>query len=340
MKKPNLPYLDIIERKGVTYIYFRRGKVRHRLPDNPDTEEFSRAYWEIRSGKKTSSIKTTWGALVVSYYKSPEFNKLSDGTKANYRRHCEVIREKNGIKDVRRFRRKHAIAARDALQETWSKANERIAVLSILCKHAVDLEWIDRNPVVDISKLSGGSYEAWPDVKLLAFERYCLTNDLTTALTAFEVAIGTGQRIGDCAKMAWDDFDGEFMNVIQDKTKAKLRVYCPERLQQYLGSLPRKGRHIFAKNLTQPIGKRQIQKSVEDVRDAIGIMGGKDRLVPHGWRYTAAKLLAEAGCSDSEIQAVTGHKTLTMVQKYRAQADQETSSKRAQQRREKNKTVR
>lgn len=33
-------------------------------------------------------------------------------------------------------------------------------------------------------------------------------------------------------------------------------------------------------------------------------------------------------------QAVTGHKTLTMVQKYRAQANQRAASKRAQQRRD------
>ena len=72
------------------------------------------------------------------------------------------------------------------------------------------------------------------------------------------------------------------------------------------------------------------------MRVGIGVMHGPDRLVPHGWRYTAAKELAEAGCSDSEIQAVTGHKTLAMVQKYRSQADQKAASKRAQARRERN----
>ncbi len=81
-----------------------------------------------------------------------------------------------------------------------------------------------------------------------------------------------------------------------------------------------------------------MQKAVEDVREAIGAKGGENRLVIHGWRYTAARLLAEAGCSDSEIQSVTGHKTLAMVQKYRAQANQKDASKRAQLRREQNKT--
>lgn len=333
MRRPDLPYLEFKSVKGREYIYFRKGRFRRRMPVNPDSEEFMREYWAIRSGKRNTPAKTTWDVLIASYYASPSFNAKSKGTQANYRRHCEAIREKNGAKDVRQFRRKHALAVRDALQDSWSKANERIAVLSILCKHAVDLEWIERNPVVDIEKLKGGEYEAWPDAKLDAFERYCDRHGPTVAQTVFELGIGTGQRLGDCIKMRWEDFDGEYMSVVQDKTGTRIWVYCPARLQAYLSALPRRGKHILAKNLTQPLGKRTVQTAVEEVRKALGIMEGPNRLVPHGWRYTAARLLAEAGCSDAEIQSVTGHKTLAMVQKYRAQADQKKASKRAQERR-------
>lgn len=332
MKKPDLPYLDTMTVKGKTYFYFRKGKFRRRLPDNPDTEEFSREYWATRNGQRNAPAKTNWEALIVSYYQSPKFTKRSAGTRANYRRHCEAIREKNGNKDVRNFRRKHAIASRDALSHTWSKANERVAVLSILLKHAADLEWIERNPVVDIEKLKGGEYEAWPDTKLTAFVRYCDEHDETAARTAFELGIGTGQRIGDCCKMQWADFDGEYMRVVQEKTGAHVWIYCPARLRSYLDALPRAGRYIIAKNLIQHIGKRQVQKAIEVVRREIDAMD----YVPHGWRYTAAQQLAEAGCSDADIQSVTGHKTLAMVQKYRRQADQKRRSKRAQQEREQN----
>jgi len=89
------------------------------------------------------------------------------------------------------------------------------------------------------------------------------------------------------------------------------------------------------------IAKRAAQKAVEEVRRALGIMDGPERLVPHGWRYTAAVQLSDAGCSDDEVQAVTGHKTMEMVRKYRAKRDQRAASKRAQEkrnRRERNRT--
>lgn len=330
MKRPDLPFLDIIPAKGREYVYFRKGKTRIRLKAPMDTEEFTREYWAARNGNHRKPTKTTWGALITSYYASPQFKRLAKGTQANYRRHCTAIAEKNEFKDMRTFRRKHAIAARDALQETWSKANERVAVLSALCAHAVDLEWIDRNPVENIKKLKGGEYAPWPDVKLRAFERVAEG----TARTVYELAIGTGQRIGDCCAMRWDDFDGDFMRVVQEKTGADLWIACPSRLKAYLAGLPRQGDYILAKNLRQHIGKRQVQGAVEAVREAIGAKA----FVPHGWRYNATQELAEAGCSDAEIQAVTGHKSLEMVKKYRQHADQRKRSRQAQARREQNET--
>ncbi|WP_353402807.1 tyrosine-type recombinase/integrase, partial [Pseudophaeobacter arcticus] len=91
---------------------------------------------------------------------------------------------------------------------------------------------------------------------------------------------------------------------------------------------PRRGAYILAKNLTMPVGYDAIEKRFRKIRTAAGaICNG---LVMHGWRYTAAVELAEAGCSDAEIQSVTGHKTLAMVQKYRQRASQRSLSKQAQ----------
>lgn len=144
----------------------------------------------------------------------------------------------------------------------------------------MDLEWVERNPVTDIPKLTGSEYQAWRDEQLDLFERHCDAYGLTTARTVYKLCVGTGQRLGDYLKMSWNDFDGRYMAACQEKATTKLWVYCPKRLQAYFETPPRTGRHILARNMTQPLGKRAVQKAVEDVRAALGLMHGENRLVP------------------------------------------------------------
>jgi integrase len=56
--------------------------------------------------------------------------------------------------------------------------------------------------------------------------------------------------------------------------------------------------------------------------DAIGAAGLPDECVLHGLRKTAARKLADAGCSEKQIQAVTGHTTSRMVALYTRGANQ------------------
>ncbi len=317
--------------KGRTYYYFRRGETYQRLPNDPDSQEFDTEYWAIRSGVKKRAVKTTFDALIQSYYQTPEFKKKKPGTQREYRRTLELIREEKGKSDFTALRRKGVINARDKYADTWRKANSVVEMLSILSRHAIDLEWITFNPASGVKKLTGGEYEPWPAGKLRAFESYCRKHGLEWELTAFMLCTGTGQRIGDVIRMEWEHYDGEFIAVVQDKTDQRLWVACPRFLADYLDGLSRGGKFMMAKNLTQGIAKKTIQQRVLEVRRKEGVEA--EGYVIHGWRYNAAVALAEAGCSDSEIQAVTGHKTLEMVRKYRNQANQKSLSKKAQQRR-------
>lgn len=324
VKTVNRPYVASIKTGDRVYYYYRRGSARIRLPDNPDSPEFDQAYWACRAGRNETP-RTSFDALIASYRASPSFQKLKSSTRKEYERTLHLISEKNGPKDFRNLRRRDVIAARDKYADTWRKANAIVETLSILSRHAMDLEWITSNAASGVSKLKGGSYEPWPQWALDAFGRTATGS----VQIAFQLAIGTGQRVGDLCLMEWAHYDGEGINVIQEKTGERLWVACPGKLKTYLDALPRTGRYILAKNLTQHLTKSQIQKSVLAVRTEIGATG----FVIHGWRYTAAVQLAEAGCSDSEIQSVTGHRTLEMVQKYRKGANQKRLSRTAQARR-------
>ena len=48
----------------------------------------------------------------------------------------------------------------------------------------------------------------------------------------------------------------------------------------------------------------------------VGPVGLPENCTAHGLRKAAARRLAEAGCSASQIAAVTGHKSLREVERY------------------------
>ena len=56
--------------------------------------------------------------------------------------------------------------------------------------------------------------------------------------------------------------------------------------------------------------------------------GLKDRSA-HGLRKAAARRFAEAGCTTKQIAAITGHKTLSEVERYTASAEQERMAREA-----------
>lgn len=332
VRKTSKPNTVAVERKGKVYQYYRKNGEYTRLPHDPDSLEYDRAYWAIRSGRQSKrKVRTTYENLIRSYYKSSQYGRLADSTKAKYRSILEKIRIANGPKDFTKLSRRNVIEARDKHSETPRKATYYVQLLSILSNHAIDLEWITTNPAKGVEHFKANrEFEPWPQWAMDAFESHCIENNLTLALTAFYLGTGTGQRPGDLTRMEWTHFNEGYIHVLQEKTKTRLEVFCPARLGNHLRSLPMTGRFILAKNLTQPITYNALEKQVRKVRDAIGA----EKYTMHGWRYSAAVELAESGCSDSEIQSVTGHKTLAMVQKYRGKANQRKLSMQAQKKRE------
>lgn len=105
-------------------------------------------------------------------------------------------------------------------------------------------------------------------------------------------------------------------------------------MRDVLSATQKRGAYLFARNLTESVGYFAIAEETRKVRDTFE--GKADSYSLHGLRKTAAVQLAEAGCSDAEIQFVTGHKSLAMVQHYRKRAAQKRLSKTAQIRREQN----
>jgi len=345
VRKTRKPFVAEKTVRGRRRLYFRLswtedGKRRERylpLPGDEDSPEFDAEYWRIRSGRhaalQAAPPRTSFRALVESYRASARWKRLAPRTRASYQTVLDELIEKNADKDVRRVTRAQVRAIHEKHAATPRKADLMVQVLSVLLNHArVELEWIASNPASGI-RLFGAQrgFNPWPSALQQAFLRAAEAAGDAVVKTAFLLGTGTGQRPGDLVRMEWEHWDGDYIAVLQEKTKQRVWVWCPARLRAHLESTPRAGHFILAKNLTEPLGYFALEARFRKVRAALGARA--EGLTMHGWRYTAAVELAEAGATDAEIQAVTGHRTLAMVQKYRAQASKKRLSRAGQERR-------
>ncbi|WP_343502384.1 hypothetical protein [Alloyangia pacifica] len=121
------------------------------------------------------------------------------------------------------------------------------------------------------------------------------------------------------------------MEVLDEKADEMFPVFCPPRLRSFVGGIRKRGAHILAKNIREPVGYDAVEKSFRTWRNGLGEQAQKYTL--HGLRKLAIVEFAEAGASDAEIQAVTGQ-SAQMVAYYRARANRKKLSRTAQERRE------
>ncbi|WP_338045800.1 tyrosine-type recombinase/integrase [Parasedimentitalea marina] len=155
-----------------------------------------------------------------------------------------------------------------------------------------------------------------------------------TELLIFELALGTGQGASDLTRMEWAHIESDGVWVTQGKTKARLWIPFTSALKAAQETTKRTSlSHILNDEFGRKLNYDQIQKKVMAVRKATGLT----EFILHGLRYSAASELAEAGCTDQQIAAIIGHKSLSMIQKYSKGASQKRLAKQAQTLREQNK---
>jgi len=316
--------------KGKTYQYFRKDGVYVRLPDDPLSEEYDRAYWNLMRGKTLKASRLTFDKLIVSYKQSPKWERLAPRTKKDYSKVLDYLHETVGGQDPTKMRKLHVIDAQMANKHRARFANYIPHMLSILFKHPINLDWQRDNPAHGVEKLvTGEGHSPWPQWAIDIYREKATGIDLLI----FELAIGTGQRASDVLKMKWADISDNGIYVKQGKTKTDLWIPLTEQLARTLEQATRTGLdYIVADEHGRQLKYDQAQKINIKTRKALGL---QDYSL-HGLRYSAASELAEAGCTDQQIAAVTGHKSLSMVKKYSKGASQKRLAKQAMKLREQN----
>ena len=334
MRKERKPYVTQRKVGGWSRWYFRQtwlegDKRRERfipLPDDPDSLEFDRAYWSIRSGKHEGvkpPAKQTWRELVTAYRSSPKYLKKAPRTKASYDDTIEWILTTNADKPVASLTRQKLRDLHVKYAATPRKADALVQIVSILTNFArTQLDWKIENPAERLD-LYGKQreYEPWP---VWMVEK--LNGAPEVVRSAAELILGTGQRPSAAVAMRRDAFQGDWMMVTDEKADDTYEIYCPQPLRDYLASLPVRGTHVIPKNLTEPLDYNAVGKVFRTWRKGLGEKAKAYSL--HGLRKLAIVRLAEAGCTDAQIQAVTNQSPQTIAY-YRKRASRKKLSRAA-----------
>jgi integrase len=317
--------------KGHTYLSFRIGKgPRIRLPDNPASEEFRRAYAAAMAGETEMkpTIKKdapgTIGALITSFRQTGQFKALSETSKVGYTSRLETIRVEHGHRAVAGLTKDRINTfILDPLSDRPGAALDTIKKLRILIKHAIDKGWLKHDPSTGIKRPKGKEIKAWSDAWLTAYERRWPIG--TKQRTAYALMLNMGTARVDTHLLTWHQVDTD-ATYTRHKTGVPVVMEVAEELQRALEATPRKHVTVINTEYGKPY---TVDGFSRFMRDAISAAGLPLDCQPHGLRKTLGRLMADAECTAHEIMAALGHTTLAEAERYTREADRRRGGKRA-----------
>ncbi len=288
--------------------------VRHKLADG-SVREYHYPPWSRR--RATQIAPDSVSALVAAFKGSPDWATLAPATQATYGvylRHLDAC----GHLPVATVRRRDLLSLRDALAEAvgTGAASGFARTASRLFGWAVDRDWIEHSPAERVRALPGGHLKAWSEADLaLALGK--LPEPLRRVVV---LAVHTGQRRGDLVALGWNSYDGRTIRLRQQKTGVEMAIPASAELRVEMERW-RAGR-ASTRVLTNASGLPWKPNRLSQQMHYHLSRTGLHELGVHGLRKLAAARLAAAGCTVHQIAAITGHKTLGMVQLYTASVDQ------------------
>ena len=318
---------EVVDRYGKARLYFRRqGWPRVKLEGLPGSREFQESYSEaLKLGKveirpgASRIIPGSIADLLAKYYASAEFKALEEKTQKNYRLVLEKLRPMEHL-PVKLIKRKDILALRDK-----DNSIALIKRVKTLLTFAVERDFRDDNPA-DKVKPAGKRkpFRAWTDKDIARFlAHYADDSRQNLAIT---LLLYTGARRSDIVTFGWHNITGNILSFVPRKTShtqkdnpKRLLIPVHSVLMARIKNLPKEDPAFLMTEYGKPMSEAGFTNWFSESAAKAKLPANS---TPHGLRKAASRRLAEAGCSASQIAAITGHSTLKEVERYTASADQ------------------
>jgi len=306
----------------------------------PGSPAFMRAYNAAIDAPRLARTVGTLQSIIDGYKGSAAWAKLAERTKRDYLGHIAKIEAARFIEKGPLFAaypleaidnpqiRKRLLDWRDQMAlSSPRQADATLGVLRIILEWGRDRGMISHNHATRPKKVytADRSDKLWLPEHLTAF-RAAASPEMKLAL---ELALWTGQRQTDLLKLTWTAYKDGRLTFRQGKRKRKIDMPVYSTLKALLDSQPQPAITI----LTTADGKpwttdpRPIH-FMHKWREAT-LAAGLDGLHFHDIRGTTCTMLANAGCTPSEIASMLGWTVKTvneMMDRYQAMTAQQSNN--------------
>jgi integrase len=262
--------------------------------------------------------------VIARYYADNAFQDLAPATQVVYRGVLERFRDKFGDDPIRAFDAEKISRLMTAMRHkphAAARLRKLLAQLFVIARRAKVVPF-NFDPVRDTKppKAESVGYHRWSEDELEAFEKRHPLG--TKPRLAFALLLYAAQRSGDVRMMTHATIATGRIRLDQSKTNNAVDVPIVEPLQEALDAGPL-GQHTLVETRS---GEPFTPKGFYGMFKKACILAGIPHCSPHGLRKSAARRCREAGCTDDEGMAITGHKS---VREYRRYAGEDARGDRA-----------
>jgi integrase len=339
------------DRHGKRRVRFRKGGFSTYLTGTPWSEEFMRQYAAALDGVKAQAsnigagrtVAGTVNALIAAYLdplSSSPFKTGAAETQRTRRNILENFRTAYGHLPVYRADssgRRVMLLTREHVQRI---VNEKSAIpfaqrnflntLRAMFRWAATEGRVPDDPTLGVTrqKAKTTGYKTWTEAEI---ERFEVAHPIgTKGRLAFALILYTGLRRSDVVKIGRRHVHNGVLTIEQGKTEggeeAYLEIPLHPKLCEIIDATPTVGVKTF---LVTHFGKPYTAPGFGNWFRKLCDQAGCFDISAHGGRKATARRLAEIGCSANQIAAITGHASISEVQRYTKAADRKRMAREA-----------
>ena len=307
------------------YYFRRRGIKAIPLPGVPGSEEFMAAYSAALAGVSDEHLEIganrtlpgTINALIVMYYRSDDWHALADETKKTRHRIIERFRVQHGEKRVALLRREHIMKMLAAIQKPSAKRSWLKTIRGLMRAAVPTMRRDDPTEgIAGIKMPKTKGHPTWSDDEIEQYRSYWPLG--TQQRLVMEFALETVSRRGEVVRLGPQHVKNGRIHIERTHGSKDVDIPLSAELQVACEAMPKNHLTYIVTTYGKPRSKYGLGNDFAKWATEAGL---PSRCRLHGLKKSGMRRLAEVGNTTHELMAISGHKTLTEVQRYTDDAD-------------------